>query len=190
MRPIALLVLPALIATSACERASEPQQQPQQTEAPAAGESVKGPDRSRAGEPMPDAQLFDAGNEAAALPDDAGEPVLVNLWASWCAPCVKELPTLDALSRREGAPRVIIVSQDIGERPSVEAFLRGHGIENLESWHDPKMALTGALGIQIMPTTVYYDSSGREVWRYVGDLDWTSEEAARLLVEAGSGGRS
>ena len=181
----AFLLAPLLVlAVAACERQPAAEQQ---AEAPAAEESVKGPDRSHAGSPMPGVQMFDADNEASTLPDEPGEPVLVNLWASWCAPCVKELPTLDALSRRPGAPRVIAVSQDIGPRPSVDAFLRGHGIENLESWHDPKMALTGALGVQVMPTTVYYDASGRELWRYVGDLDWTSEEAAKLLAEAGEG---
>lgn len=181
-----LLIAPlAVVAASACEREGEPQPQ-QQAEAPQ--ESGAGPDRSHAGKPMPDARLFDADNEPASLADASGEPVLVNLWASWCAPCVKELPTLQALSEREGAPRVVAVSQDIGPRPSVDAFLRSHGLEDLESWHDPEMELTSALKVQVMPTTVYYDSSGREVWRYVGDLDWTSEEAARLLKEGGGKG--
>ena len=181
-----LLIAPLAIATlSACESESEPQPQ-QQAEAPQ--ESGAGADRSHAGEPMPDSQLFDGDNEPATLADDSDGPVLVNLWASWCAPCVKELPTLQALSERPGAPRVVAVSQDIGPRPSVDAFLRSHGLEELESWHDPEMALTSALSIQVMPTTIYYDSSGREIWRFVGDLDWTGQEAARLLAEAGQAG--
>lgn len=125
--------------------------------------------------------MFNSDDDPATLRDAAGKPLLVNLWASWCAPCVKELPTLDALSRRPGAPRIIVVSEDVGERASVEAFLEQHGIRDLESWRDPKMALSGALGVQVMPTTIYYDDRGREVWRYVGDLDWTGSEAAGLL---------
>ncbi|HET9810537.1 MAG TPA: TlpA disulfide reductase family protein [Sphingomicrobium sp.] len=146
---------------------------------------TKGVDRSHAGEAMPDAVLFNSDDDEATLADASGKPLLVNFWASWCAPCVKELPTLDALSRKAGTPRILAVSEDIGERPSVEAFLEQHGIGDLESWRDPKMTLSAALGIQVMPTTIYYDASGKEVWRYVGDLDWTSDEAAKLLAEAG-----
>lgn len=56
---------------------------------------------------------------------------------------------------------------------------------DLEVWHDPKMALSSASGAEILPTTILYDAKGREVWRYVGDLDWTGEEGARLLAAAG-----
>ena len=175
-----LLFLPLALAAVSCGN------QPASEEAaePPAG-PVKGVDRTQAGKPIPDAELLNGEDEPATLAEESGRPLLVNLWASWCAPCVKELPTLDALSRRKGAPRVIIVAQELAERPSVEAFLAKNRIRDLESWRDPKMALSGALGVQVMPTTVYYDSAGREVWRYVGDLDWTGEEAVRLLAEAG-----
>jgi thiol-disulfide isomerase/thioredoxin len=170
-----LLALPA----AACQQKAEQNQQ-----AEAAGMPVKGVDRSHAGEAMPDAQLFNSDEDKATLAELKGKPLLVNLWASWCAPCVKELPTLDALSRKAGAPRIVAVSEDIGERPSVEAFLESHGIKNLEAWRDPQMAVSGALQVQVMPTSVYYDASGREVWRYVGDLDWTGVEATKLLAES------
>jgi thiol-disulfide isomerase/thioredoxin len=153
-----------------------------------AGVPAKGVDRSHAGRPAPDTEILDADDEPATLAQASGQPLLVNLWASWCAPCVKELPTLDALAAKKGAPKVVIVAQEMAERPSIEAFLDKHGIANLESWRDTKMALSGALGVQVMPTTIYYDSAGREVWRYVGDLDWSGEEAARLLAEAAPAG--
>jgi thiol-disulfide isomerase/thioredoxin len=182
MRNCTVLVFASLVAIAAagCQRKAPEQQQ---TEAPEGPE--KGVSRAHAGEAMPVARLFNADEEKAPLSQAAGKPLLVNLWASWCAPCVKELPTLDALSRRPGAPKIVAVSEDIGERASVEAFLQSHGIKGLEAWRDPQMALSGALHVQVMPTTVYYDSAGKEIWRYTGDLDWTSAEAAKLLAEGG-----
>ena len=182
-RPALLLAAPLLaLGMSSCgQKAADNQNAAAEPEAPS-----KGADRSHAGEQMPAAEIFNAEDDKATLAEAKGKPVLVNLWASWCAPCVKELPTLDALSRKPGAPRIIAVSEDIGERPSVEAFLESHGIKDLEAWRDPKMALTGEIGVEVMPTTVYYDGSGKEIWRYTGDLDWMGEEASKLLAEGGT----
>ncbi|MEO7240045.1 MAG: TlpA disulfide reductase family protein [Sphingomicrobium sp.] len=145
---------------------------------------IKGVHREAAGKSVPDIALRDADDQPASLAD-LDEPLLVNLWASWCGPCIKELPTLQALSRMPGAPRVIALSQDMAPRGSVDAFLAKHGLTQIEAWHDPKMALSGAIGAEVLPTTILYDREGREKWRYVGDLDWTSAEAQKLLAEAG-----
>ena len=68
----------------------------------------------------------------------------------------------------------------------VVAFLQAHHIATLEPYQDPKMGLSGALGPDtVLPTSILIDANGKEVWRYVGDLDWTSGEAAKLLAEAG-----
>lgn len=146
------------------------------------GGPAKGVDRSHAGKPLPALKVKDPSGKPSELPDPNGKPMLVNLWASWCGPCVKELPTLQALSQRPGAPQLIEVSEDMGPRASVDAFLKQHGIAKLQSWQDPQTALTGALDAQVLPTTIYYDGNGREVWRYVGDFDWTGPEAAKLLA--------
>jgi thiol-disulfide isomerase/thioredoxin len=181
-RPAVLLLASLVVlSTSACQQKAADNEVTQ-----AADEPSKGVDRSHKGEAMPDSSLFNADEDEATLAEAKGKPLLVNLWASWCAPCVKELPTLDALSRKPGAPKVIAVSEDAGNRTSVEAFLESHKITDLEAWRDPKMSLSSALHVQVMPTTVYYDASGKELWRYVGDLDWTGEEAAKLLSEAGA----
>ncbi|MCJ7421313.1 TlpA family protein disulfide reductase [Sphingomicrobium astaxanthinifaciens] len=142
-----------------------------------------GVDRSHAGAAMPAIDILDPEGETVALADvAAGEPLLVNLWASWCAPCVEELPTLVALAER-GEVAVLTLSQDMGPQPSVRAFLEDEGLDAVEAWQDPEMAFTDALPVAVMPTTVLYDAQGREVWRYLGDLDWSGEEAAALLEE-------
>lgn len=185
MRLLSVAALVAASVVGGCHR----EQQPQSQETSEAAAPQKGADRSHSGQPMPAADILNPDDDQTTLADAKGKPVLVNLWASWCAPCVKELPTLDALSQKPGAPRVLIVSEDFGKRPSVDAFLDQHGIE-LASWRDPKMSLSTALGVQVMPTTIYYDASGREVWRYIGDLDWTGEEAAKLLGETAAPAKS
>jgi len=144
-------------------------------------------DRSHKGTPAPDAAFANGDGEQTTVAEIAdGKPLLVNLWASWCAPCVKELPTLDKLSQTPGvAVQVAAVSQDSGPYASVEAFLTSHKIANLEAYQDKDMHLSGALNAQVLPTSVLFDAKGKEVWRYVGDRDWTSPESAKLLAEAG-----
>jgi thiol-disulfide isomerase/thioredoxin len=184
----AFVIAFALLGLAACNR-----QQPEQSantarpEAPAG--PVKGVDRSHQGKPAPDATFKDPDGGEISLADFKGTPVLVNLWASWCAPCVKELPTLDKVAqahRVDGQLGVIAVSQDNGPRTSVEAFLAKLKVKDLGAYQDPNMRLSGSLGPDaVLPTTILFDANGKEVWRYVGDLDWTGPEAAKLLAESG-----
>jgi len=180
-----LLIPLVVLALAACEKAE--QQTANQTAEADVG-PVKGVDRSHKGQAAPATVFNDPDGGEISIADFKGTPVLVNLWATWCAPCVKELPTLDRLSDAhapDGELGVIAVSQDMAPHASVEAFLKSNRIKDLGAYHDPKMALSGALGVQVMPTSILFDAQGREVWRYVGDLDWTGPEAARLLSEAG-----
>src|SRR5205085_9070897 len=100
---------------------------------------VKAIDRSHAGTLLPDIVFKDGDGEDVALSEFSGKPLLVNLWASWCVPCVKELPTLDALSVRKGAPTVVALSQDNGPLTSVAAFLEKIGVKNLDVYQDAQM---------------------------------------------------
>ena len=180
-----VLLLICLIAAS-CDR-----QKPEapQAEAVAQGEEEatgKGVDRSHKGEAAPTVSFNNPDGGAFTLTNFKGSPVLVNLWASWCAPCIAELPTLQKLEEAQAADgklAVIAVSQDMAPQTSVDAFLKGKGILRFAAYHDPDMALSAALGVQIMPTTILYDAAGKEVWRYTGDLDWSGAEAAKLLAE-------
>jgi thiol-disulfide isomerase/thioredoxin len=183
-----ILVLLGLAVLAGCDRQKPPAPQGEQ---PAAAGQTTGVNRSHAGKPAPDTVFKDPDGGDISLADFQGVPTLVNLWATWCGPCVKELPTLDKLAEGhavDGQLGVIAVSQDMAPQGSVKAFLDKLGIEHVGAYHDDRMALTGALGVEVMPTTILYGADGREVWRYVGDLDWTGEEAAKLLAEAGGPG--
>jgi len=145
-------------------------------------------DRSHAGTPAPDAVFEDGQGRPVRLSVFRGRPLLVNFWATWCAPCVVEMPSLDALAAREGGGiGVIAVSQDLDGRRKVTDFFAARDFSRLEPYLDPQMALMTALRLDTLPTTILYDDQGREVWRMVGMVDWRSERAARLLLEAEAG---
>lgn len=174
----------ALLALASCHKPSQPTSNESAATAPAV--PGKGVDRAHKGQPAPATSFNDPDGNATSLKAFAGKPTLVNLWASWCAPCVKELPTLDRLAQAQrGKLNVVAISQDMAPHASVEAFLNEHKIATLDSYQDPKMALSGALNAEVLPTSVLYDANGEEVWRYVGDQDWMSAEAAKLLAEGG-----
>lgn len=182
MRLIVCLLALCLLTGCDKQKQGEPQAPPAQQ---VTGKTV---DRTHRGETAPAVIFYGPDGSDVTIAKFKGKPVLVNLWASWCAPCIKELPTLQKLNEghmADVALVVIAVSQDAGPKESVEAFLKGKDIASFASYRDPDMKLTDALAIQVMPTTVLYDANGKEVWRYIGDLDWTGAEATALLGEAG-----
>jgi len=183
------LIIPLLLGLTAPIVAGCDRQKEEAPQAPAAeAESGKGIDRSHRGEAAPTLKFKNPDGGEFDLAKFKGTPVLVNLWASWCAPCIKELPTLQEIEgeqAKEGKLGIIAVSQDMAPQGSVDAFLGERDIGRFAAYHDPDMSLSSALGVQILPTTILYDAQSREVWRYVGDLDWTSAEAAKLVAEAG-----
>jgi thiol-disulfide isomerase/thioredoxin len=179
-----LILASALLALAGCQKTKQPANN---EIAPATAEAgpQKGVDRSHKGQPAPDVTFSSPDGEETSLAEVSGKPTLVNLWATWCAPCVKELPTLNRLAKARGSSlQVVAISQDSGPHPSVVSFLKGKA-PDLEPYQDSKMALSGKLNAEVLPTSILYDAQGKEVWRYIGDLDWTSAEAARLLSEAG-----
>lgn len=113
-------------------------------------------------------------------------PVLLNLWATWCAPCVKEMPQLDALAGElEGEVRVLTVSQDVRGADVVEPFFARGGYARLEPWLDDDAALSAQFTPEgALPLTILFDARGREVLRVAGGYDWGSPAAARLIRES------
>ncbi|MDB5694080.1 MAG: TlpA family protein disulfide reductase [Alphaproteobacteria bacterium] len=142
-------------------------------------------DRSHAGTAAPTAEFEDPDGEPVSFAVFQGKPLLVNLWATWCTPCVAEMPTLDALAGRMGGRlQLLALSQDTDGRAKVQAFFSQHRFKTLEPYLDPKMDMMGTLKLDTLPTTILYDAKGREIWRVVGREDWGSARAAALLNEA------
>ena len=170
-----------------CDRQSAPPAQPGEEAAGAGSEQLAGTlDRSFAGEPVPAVTLTDPEGATLALGDTGGKPVLLNLWATWCAPCVAEMPLLDALAGELGEDvRVLTVSVDMQGAEAVEPFFAANSFANLPRWMDPANDLAFAYGGgAALPLTVLYDADGHEVWRVIGGYDWSSEQARAQVAEA------
>ncbi|AKQ43235.2 thioredoxin-like protein [Aurantiacibacter atlanticus] len=142
-------------------------------------------DRSFAGEPIPQVTLIDPeGNslDLAALE----EPVLLNLWATWCAPCVIEMPLLDDLAADLGNEvQVLTVSEDLRGADVVVPFFDARDLPNLPRWMDQQNDLAFSYGGgAVLPLTILYDAEGNEVWRVIGAYDWSSASAREEVLEA------
>jgi thiol-disulfide isomerase/thioredoxin len=192
MRRIALLPLMlALVATGGCNKqeAVAPQATAPEAATPAAPAqpslAVVTDNKGKTGPTAKFEDLADNGAEKT-LADFKGKPLLVNLWATWCVPCVKELPTLAKLSTSEPDKlQVIAISQDMQGAKVVLPFLKEKGI-SIHPYHDRDNALMLALKEASLPVSILYDAQGKEVWRISGDLDWSGAKAKELLAQGGA----
>ncbi len=139
-------------------------------------------DRSHKGEAAPAIAFTDPAGKPSSVKAFAGKPILLNLWATWCGPCVTEMPTLD---KAAADMTIVAVSQDLGAEGAAKAakFLHDHNVTHLPSYTDPETKMSVAYNASL-PTSVLYDSTGHEVWRMTGGMDWTTETAKQLLAEA------
>jgi thiol-disulfide isomerase/thioredoxin len=178
-----LLAAIALAALAGCDRKKQEAEQPRPASvvpAPPQG----GTDRSHKGEAAPAIPFERPGGGPATLATFRGRPLLLNLWATWCAPCVVELPALDRLAEaNKGRFRFVAVSQDIAGMREVGPFLAGRKLANVEPYLDKENVLMAALKAETLPVTILYDAKGRELWRVTGKMDWTGPEAAALIEE-------
>ena len=133
--------------------------------------------------PAPEIAVRSRSGETVRLADLKGRPVLINFWATWCAPCVSEMPALDALAaERDGTPLVIMaISEDRKGESVVAPFIQRLGLGKLPIYLDPETKALHAFESDALPTTVLIDRRGREVGRLLGAASWDSVAARRLI---------
>jgi thiol-disulfide isomerase/thioredoxin len=125
----------------------------------------------------------DAEGKELTLADFRGRLLVVNYWATWCAPCVEEMPSLDRLHAAlspEGI-EVAAISVDRGGMRQVASFFDVNGLKHLPVYLDPSGASMRALGVRGLPTTIVVDRRGRDAGRLEGAAHWDSDAAKRLL---------
>ncbi|WP_300516864.1 TlpA disulfide reductase family protein [Aliiroseovarius sp.] len=117
------------------------------------------------------------------LAEYRGQVVVVNFWATWCAPCRKEMPALDALQRELGGEdfQVVTIATGRNKLPAIRAFFDEAGVSALPILLDPRQKLARDMGVLGLPATVLLNREGEEVARMVGDADWNSDSAKAIL---------
>src|SRR5690606_15895218 len=142
--------------------------------------------------PVPALTFRDGAGKEVSLADFAGEVVVLNLWATWCAPCRDEMPSLDRLQARFGGNglEVVALSLDRGDVAKVRDFYDELGISSLAIYHDPDSRAGRELGAPGLPTTIVIDRSGREVGRLLGPAEWDSDEAIAVIEQLVGSGNS
>ena len=120
--------------------------------------------------------------QSVGLAKFKGQVLLVNAWATWCPPCVAEMPSLDSLQNLRGGPdfQVVAISAD-RTREIAKAWIEENDIRHMNVWHDQSFRMPDSLKLPGFPTTIIYDRNGREVARLSGEADWDSKEALALI---------
>lgn len=134
--------------------------------------------------PAPSTAFLDPDGRPIKLDAYRGSLVLLNVWATWCAPCVKELPSLDRLQAALGGDRfrVVLVSVDRKGLEVAAPFLEKLGVERLRTASDPQSELARALGAAGLPISVLIDAEGRILGKMLGDAEWDSPAAKDLIL--------
>lgn len=140
-------------------------------------------------QPAPTVAFTTAAGKPATLGDFKGKPTVVNLWATWCAPCLREMPSLVKLHAQfADALTVAAVAEDHGGSKVVAPFIAQHDLDALAIYLDPKGALAQAFEVTGLPTSIVLDAEGRVVGKVEGAADWSSAAmlgVLRPLIKAG-----
>ena len=135
---------------------------------------------------LPEIAFTDADDKALKIADYKGKVVLLNFWATWCAPCVKEMPSLDKLQAEMGKDKFVVVplSLDGPSKPKVAPFYKDKNLASLGIYFDKGKKVQQALDVSVLPTSILIDKEGREIGRLQGDADWDKPESIALMKAA------
>jgi thiol-disulfide isomerase/thioredoxin len=134
-------------------------------------------------ETLPEVKFQDGTGKERSLADWRGKVVLLNLWATWCLPCRKEMPSLDRLQKDMGSEKFEVVAISV-DRKGLEAsrkFLEETQTQRLALYADPSARMSSELTAIGLPATLLLDPEGREIGRLLGPAEWDSEDAKRLI---------
>jgi thiol-disulfide isomerase/thioredoxin len=133
--------------------------------------------------PAPEFRFQDRNLKSLGLGDFRDRLVLVNFWATWCGPCIHEMPTLVRLHQKLGGRdfQIVALSEDRGGWAVITPFVTKNNLATLPVYHDPGGKAARALGVKGLPTTILFDGSGRELGRLAGVAEWDSDEVVALI---------
>lgn len=134
--------------------------------------------------PLPDIPFFDAGATPHTFGDFRGKGFILNIWATWCIPCRREMPTLNTLAGilRDKHIPVLALSVDRAPFTKISRFIEKNGFTNLKVFQDVKGSVARKLDIQGLPTTLVVDNKGREIGRVIGIVEWDDPENIQSIL--------
>jgi thiol-disulfide isomerase/thioredoxin len=142
--------------------------------------------RRKSPEPLPELAFTDAAGKPMTLADFRGKTILLNLWATWCAPCRKEMPSLDRLQKALGSDKfeVVALALERGGIPAAQKFFDDAKVQSLKLYVDQTTRAGAALRALGMPVTILIDPQGRESGRLAGPAEWDAPEAQAMIASA------
>jgi thiol-disulfide isomerase/thioredoxin len=142
--------------------------------------------RTKTPKPLPDLAFQDADDKPLHFADLRGKALLINFWATWCAPCVKEMPALDRLQAMFPKDKFLVLplSIDGPTKPKVAPFYKDQKLANLGIYFDKGRKAMQGLDVTLLPTSILVDPQGREIGRLEGDADWDMPEGVALMKAA------
>lgn len=132
---------------------------------------------------VPDVTVLAQGDGPITLDRFKGKFVVLNFWATWCGPCIRELPSLERLNTELGGEtaQVVLISQDRGGFKQTDRFLKKLKVDFPDNFIDERLKFSRAIGVVSLPTTILIGPDGMELGRLVGSAEWDSPEALELI---------